>query len=431
MLKYFRIENAYSYKDSSTIDFSADYAKKDLWQFVRNIEGKYFLPVIALYGSNAGGKTNLCNALIDFTENVYARRDLNIRNRKWGFLLAPNYNEQIKHEVSLYLKDKNDHYCEFVYKYVFSRRPRRFFEESLTYTDTNTHTNTQKKLGFNRQGGDVQFIGDYALEYQKQIKTIAKNTDTLIINALGQAITGYGISEIFNWCRNVEHQIEVLGEVDMLESSMDLAREIAFDSDAKNRLTDFISKFDKSLRGVSPRQINNEDNLNNLNSSNEYELHIQHNMKDTKFSSILLPFEFQSNGAKKIINLYTKIWQCLQEGSLLVVDELDTILHPSVFQKIIETFNDYKKNPNNAQLVFTAHNPFIMNREDLRRDQIFIIDKDEYGCSFINRLSDIQDEFGKPIRSDAKYDKQYLAGTLGSYPYEFKNVYFYEVTNNE
>ena len=420
MLKCFRIENAYSYKDSSTIDFSADYAKKDLWQFVRNVEEEHFLPAIALYGSNAGGKTNLCNALIDFIENIYVRRDLTKRNRKWGFLLTPNYDEIINHEVSLYLKNSEGHYCEFIYKYAFSRRPRKFFKESLVYKNTGT----QKETGFDRQDNSVEFIGDYALEHQAQIKNVAKNTDTLIINALGQAIAGYGISEIFNWCKNVEYQIEVLGEIDMLESSMDLAREIAFDKDTENRLSSFISKFDKSLCGVSPRQISDDN-------SNEYELHIQHNISSGKASVRLLPFEFQSNGTKKIINLYTKIWQCLQKGSLLVVDELDTMLHPSVFRKILETFNDIETNPNNAQLVFTAHNPFVMNREDLRRDQIFIIDKDEYGCSFINRLSDIQDEFGKPIRSDAKYDKQYLVGTLGSYPYDFKDAYFYEGFSND
>ena len=74
--------------------------------------------------------------------------------------------------------------------------------------------------------------------------------------------------------------------------------------------------------------------------------------------------------------------------------------------------NSKKTNTHHAQLIFATHNTLIMNKKMLRRDQIYLIEKDKYGESELYSLLDY-----KKIRSDASYDKDYLLGKYGAVPY--------------
>jgi len=88
-------------------------------------------------------------------------------------------------------------------------------------------------------------------------------------------------------------------------------------------------------------------------------------------------------------------------------------------------FNDTGENGMNkkgAQLIFTAHNTVVVNREDLRRDEICFVDKDEYGESITKRLSEITDEKGNKIRLDARYDVLYMNGNFGAIPEAIRNA---------
>lgn len=98
-------------------------------------------------------------------------------------------------------------------------------------------------------------------------------------------------------------------------------------------------------------------------------------------------------------------------GLVIVIDEIDARLHPSLCEVLIELFNSKKMNKKNAQLIFATHNTLIMNRRVLRRDQIYFVEKDKYGESEIYSLLDY-----KKIRRDASYDKDYLLGKYGAIP---------------
>ncbi len=76
-------------------------------------------------------------------------------------------------------------------------------------------------------------------------------------------------------------------------------------------------------------------------------------------------------------------------------------------------YMDKSINKNNAQLIYTAHSTFLFNSNDLRRDQLYLVDKDKYGKSKLYSLSEF-----KHLRSDADYEKKYLSGQFGAIPYE-------------
>ena len=76
-------------------------------------------------------------------------------------------------------------------------------------------------------------------------------------------------------------------------------------------------------------------------------------------------------------------------------------------------YMDKTINKNNAQLIYTAHSTFLFNSENLRRDELYLVDKDEFGKSNLYSLSEFRN-----LRTDADYEKKYLSGQFGAIPYE-------------
>ena len=421
MLKHFKVENSYSYSQPVTLDFSADFAKKDLWQLVRETHGGHFLPVVALYGSNAGGKSNLCRAIEDFIVNILTRHDSFYGNRPTPFLLAGRRSPYIQHEACFSFTDASGNMLEYEYGYSFKDKPFNISRECMKIRTPGR----AEHAGFVREGADIEFIGSYANDNRNLLISVAKDTSTLLVNALGPANIRYGISEIFDWCRRAECIISVPGDIEMNYDSVRLAQNVAAYSDYRERLSTFVTRFDSSVAHVGAALTSFEESENPW--ENDYELVTSHPVRFAEgLKHVGIPYHMLSNGTKKLFHLFESVSRCLDGGGFLVIDELDTMLHPVIFRKIVGTFNDPITNSNNAQLVFAAHNTIVLNREDLRRDQIVIVDKDEAGRSSIKRLSDMTDEFGKPIRSDLRYDKVYLTGLLGSFPYDFDKAAFNE-----
>lgn len=105
----------------------------------------------------------------------------------------------------------------------------------------------------------------------------------------------------------------------------------------------------------------------------------------------------------------------LENGGLLCIDELDVKFHPLLFKKIVNMYKDKKINKNNAQLIYTAHSTFLFNSDDLRRDELYLVEKDQYGKARLYSLSELRN-----LRVDADYEKRYLTGKFGAIPYEDK-----------
>jgi uncharacterized protein len=98
----------------------------------------------------------------------------------------------------------------------------------------------------------------------------------------------------------------------------------------------------------------------------------------------------ESTGTMKLVGLATFVVDALQNGSVIIVDELDKSMHPLLTRMIIRLFHNTDLNKNNAQLIFSTHDISLIDREMFRLDQIFITDKSTQGISSISRLSDFK-----------------------------------------
>ena len=151
-------------------------------------------------------------------------------------------------------------------------------------------------------------------------------------------------------------------------------------------------------------------------------------LRDGSMSAKTLPLRaIASMGTIKAFNLAAYIFEALERGSVLMLDELDSRLHPLLTKEIIRLFNSAATNPRGAQLIFNTHDTNLLSTKIydkvtgkrvylLRRDEIYFVEKNGEMCSKIYSLIDFKKE-GRSIRNDASHEKDYLAGLYGAVPY--------------
>ena len=177
----------------------------------------------------------------------------------------------------------------------------------------------------------------------------------------------------------------------------------------KNLMLQMIQEMDLDIADF---RIEEEDNKTKI-----YTKHIVNNT-ETELNLIK-----ESSGTKKLFSLFPLIVSALTEGKILIVDELDSKLHPLLLKYIINLFSDMKINRNKAQLIFTSHDLSTMNSEVFRRDEIWFVAKGTEQNSQLYSLVEFKNDKGESIRKDAKFDKQYLEGKYGASPLLNKRIH--------
>lgn len=130
-----------------------------------------------------------------------------------------------------------------------------------------------------------------------------------------------------------------------------------------------------------------------------------------------LKFSDESDGTKKMIAALPVILLALQEGRLVIIDELDAKLHPKLLRYVISLFKNTNVNKKGAQLLFTSHDMTTMKNTVFRRDEIWFAAENEKHESEIYSLYEIRRENNERVNNTAAYDKQYLEGRYGADPY--------------
>ena len=117
----------------------------------------------------------------------------------------------------------------------------------------------------------------------------------------------------------------------------------------------------------------------------------------------------ESSGTWHYIDTFISFSKVLQSGGLYIADELEQSLHPNLTSRLINRFTNKNKNPNNAQLLFTTHNPWFL--QDLTKTQILITEKNDKAETEITRLDEIAG-----VRNDENYFTKYIAGEYDGRP---------------
>lgn len=140
--------------------------------------------------------------------------------------------------------------------------------------------------------------------------------------------------------------------------------------------------------------------------------HFVYNDSNQSVEEIFLSFvRYQSNGTIKFFELAGPILDSLKNSKTILIDEIDSRLHCTLVRYILSLFNSINKNPNNAQLMCTTHDVLLLE-EPIRRDQIWFVQKNQYGESDLYSLNDFKD-----VRKNDLLLKKYLLGVFGAIPF--------------
>lgn len=123
-------------------------------------------------------------------------------------------------------------------------------------------------------------------------------------------------------------------------------------------------------------------------------------------------FDDESLGTQKYFYAIGPIINALKNGSTLFLDELDASLHPILTRRLVELFNNKEINGKGAQLIFTSQDTNLLDQTLFDKEQIWFVEKDEYGVSHLTGLSEYRD-----IRKQEKIEEKYIKGKYGAIPY--------------
>lgn len=408
MLIQFSFKNYKSFRDEATLDLSAT-KMTEFSNRVVTIGGERILPVAAIYGANASGKSNVYGAFEYMSKYVvhsfkYGDEEESFRYMRPTPFLFSEKTENAESSFEAYFTipgEKN----EKVYNYGFCVGNDGVTEEWL-----NSKAKTARKFSpvFYR---DIKTLDLSGLPKSSQNNIEIALEKQVLIVSLGAKLRVAKCKLIRDWFLN--NEITDFGDQAtscFLHSR--LPKGFVRDSAVRSQVIDYFSSFDESIKGFLVEKAPTEMNDGKEDS---YLITSFHQKIDSdEYAGI--PLEEESAGTLKMFALYPELRDVLQNGGVYFVDELNARLHPLLVRNFVLTFLNPKINTNNAQLIFTTHDTWQLSNQLLRRDEIWFTEKNERGVSTLYSLADFIDEDGARIRKDESYEKNYLLGKYGAIP---------------
>jgi len=395
MLLQFRVKNYRSIGDEITIDFTAG-GGRELSHFLIEKNKVKILPVVSLYGSNASGKSNIIDALQQMFRNI---ANSHTYGENHGFLTVPflydasQVNKPTEFELFFVMG-------RYEYQYGFIASVDKVYEEWL-YRQVLSVNETKQNSIFVREGDNIQFAKPYA-KFENLTSVVGKKNLALSFLGYQEAKEAKIFNDIYDWISSIFRVSPDWTDIEFFAG-------MYYEDEARKKFfLDFISEFDPLIEDI---QIERE---MNKNGETEFRVFTQHNGEK-------YPLYFESFGTRKLFSMCACIATILNVvGGAFICDELDSHLHPLILRRIVRMFHDKNTNKTNAQLIFTSHNMIVLDNQELRRDEIWFVEKDNRGYTNTYSLDSFKTTKNE-IRADMSYGKNYLAGRFGAIPYTKPN----------
>jgi len=411
MLLQFCFSNYRSFEGEGILDMRAS-GSNELSSHVRNNLNERVLPVTAIYGANASGKSSVFEAFQFMALCVLESLSFSDDDKKNpyklkvdSFKFSKSREKPSEFEIN-YIDKKGKK--ELYYNYGFKIDNSGILEEYLTSnTKTGVKRNEDYTYIFKREKNQKLYL-DSSIEKFRENLEISLKEKTLLVS-LGAKLNIDEFIRVRTWFINTE----VINFSNSLYGAFlenILPNNIIESEEVRKNLVSFINSFDDSIIDIEVEKISAIDE----NDKDNYRVFTIHK-SDKGTSTTRISMNEESSGTKKMFSLYQTLLDVLRKGGVFFADELDIKLHPLLMRNILLTFTDKEKNPNNAQLIFTTHNTIYMDMDLLRRDEIWFVEKNN-GVSNLYSLDDITNEKGEKVRKDSNYEKHYLLGNYGAIP---------------
>lgn len=416
MLVEFSVKNFKSFKDKVTFSMEATTGTENEGNIINipNISER-ILKSTAIYGANASGKTNLINA---FTSAILMIRKSN--NRQVGEKLMEmepfafdekTRQEPCEFEFVFYIKemkyiygfiaDKERVYEEYLYQY-FTAKPTRIFER--------TNVNEYKFLQADE--GKLNTIKSQNIENKLFLATattwnydktkepylwFANNIDTY---TGGMSLNDFAIESYSNDDNKKlkKFTLKLLNEADIVIKDFNVEME---ERDVDSNMLMLFKQLNIPATFTPQKQ-------------RDLKIRMTHEVTDESgdINNYELNLIYESSGTQILFSFAPILKDVFENGKILIMDEIERSLHPTLVELIIKFFHNQEINKGNAQLIFNTHDTNLLSLDIFRRDQIWFAEKDsKKGATDIYPLDDFS------VRKNENIQKGYLNGRYGAIPF--------------
>ena len=444
MLIEFTVQNYTSFKDETTISLIPTKSRTMKDHVISDLDGKscHVLPLAVIYGANASGKTNLVKA-ISFMRKIILS---GIKpDRSTGVIphKLDSESEKKPTRMEIIFKHKG-----VLYTYGFVLTPEKIMEEWLfgyytnqeskiferiTNDDNETKVDPGNKLTSDVQKADfIKFVAQgtrpnqlFLTEaHERNIKIIAPvidwfrnslhivtpNTEYSLLTLRAHKEKNF-IDYLSKFLRNVDTGIkkircdteEFVPEKHLIELPPDMRKQIMDDLDAKKANNIFIQGPTNSFTILSEAE-------GGIDKRTFIRLRTEHERKDgtnTYFDTI-----DESDGTRRLMDLIPMLFDIWETKKVYIIDELDRSLHTHLSRLYIQTIiAGIKNHGTGGQFIVTTHDTNLLDRNLLRKDEIYFIEKDKLGVSHLSSLTDFN------ISEGLNYENGYLNGRFGGIPF--------------
>lgn len=415
MLLQFTFNNYKSFKDETTLDMMATSIKDHESDVATDAYGERVLKVAAIFGANASGKSNIFKAFRFM--NYFVRRSFIEENEVSPGLEVEPFKFISQTEPSSFEVVFNSN--ENTFQYGFTMDNEKVYEEYLYMRDIKLKKEKYITLFYRDESGITELSKEFdhmenLLELLDKRTLFLTLTSKLKIEVAKQVFEWFRDTNIIDYGNDINDRLLFSGRG---INNFQLIQ-ILKDDNRKKALEVFIKAIDIGIEKFELKEqesfVNSSESPPN-NVRNSYQILTLHkNIDNNEYS--FNPILNESSGTQKMIALYVSVSKTLQQGSVLFVDELDAKLHPLLLRYLINMFHDPAINRNKAQLIFTTHDVFTLDKDNFRRDEIWFVDKDDRGVSELYSLAEYKLESGKKPRNDASYGKDYILGKYNAIP---------------
>jgi AAA15 family ATPase/GTPase len=427
MILELKIKNFLSFKDEVTFSFEATRDKSfEDYQVVEVAPNTRILRLTVVYGANASGKSNLLN-VFDFLRHFWfdIPEDKDEPTGVVPFLLDKETpQEPSEFSLTFYVKGTKHLYT------LISDRKNVISEKLFIYPGT------QPALLFDRKLNST--VSEITFNAQKvKISQSAKDEITVKCLSNMSVLAAYNrvnvaVPEIDNVIRWMKSQYN-LPSIEPDTRLIDFAEEmIAKNESVKKYLLNFLSRADYNITNINTEEIEEKvaddvlsvllNKVNNLPNDEKERLKMEKTIRlaKTEFEHKIInkngSSEFykmakslQSAGTIRTLGLASAIRETIENNAFLVIDEIESSLHPKLIEFIIE---DFLKQKGQSQLLLTTHYDGLLEEDDLlRKDSIWFTGKKESGSTELYSLADF-----KGINRISSLQKAYKYGKFGAIP---------------
>jgi AAA15 family ATPase/GTPase len=415
MIIRFSVANHRSFFDRQELSLVASGAIKDggLTIACPSVPSGEVLPVALVYGPNASGKSNLIRA-IEFLSQAVANSHL----QRGPDVLVPRSAFRLRKEAS----ESPSHFeLEFLfeqqhYVYGFEASDRAFTSEWLY-----TYPNNRRAILFERAGADGPYTFGRTLRGQNKIIEGLTRPNSLFLSACMQnnheALTSLAT---FIANLNIETEVTVGSAAVNLHYS---------EKDPDPRSIEFLKLCNAGIVSFTKEDVAQTETAQKLSSAivsamrsvlpdipedfsmpltPTREVRLGHDRSDGEVTYFDLAME--SAGTRRLLVLLDKVFNCLDGGKALFVDELDASLHTQIAAEVLSLFTNPRINKRGAQLVATTHDTNLLREPSLRRDEVWFVEKLADGQSMLFPLTDVRTRKGDNL------ERGYLEGRYGAVP---------------